>query len=95
MRGKRGRHSWWRPLLRIIPAHAGQTISLAMPRRLMWDHPRACGANPITMFEQTTDAGIIPAHAGQTVGVGAPCEHEADHPRACGANEDRRQLTAL
>lgn len=33
----------WR--LRIIPAHAGQTIATAVAGIPRSDHPRACGAN--------------------------------------------------
>ena len=46
MRGKRCvRWSWIRGR-RIIPAHAGQTMSAPCVSSWFADHPRACGANP-------------------------------------------------
>ena len=45
MRGKRCRiHQPWRHP-RIIPAHAGQTLSKEILNVCGTDHPRACGAN--------------------------------------------------
>ena len=45
MRGKRRRQDAHASLLRIIPAHAGQTSLLMMLMLPPPDHPRACGAN--------------------------------------------------
>ena len=45
MRGKLGIIPRGRVLLRIIPAHAGQTISGVIQVYPSMDHPRACGAN--------------------------------------------------
>ena len=45
MRGKHLGCLARRPSLRIIPAHAGQTIVPQCPRTMCPDHPRACGAN--------------------------------------------------
>ena len=51
---------------RIIPAHAGQTHVRSCPNSRGPDHPRACGANRVTVTGGDTDSRIIPAHAGQT-----------------------------
>ena len=46
MRGKRRLVREQHHRIRIIPAHAGQTSSVAPKRVDCPDHPRACGANP-------------------------------------------------
>ena len=75
----RGKHRVVRtPLrdVRIIPAHAGQTLTIAM--LLIWnaDHPRACGANGRIAFHISFICGSSPRmrgkhipHAGRIVGV--------------------------
>ena len=45
MRGKLGEQTLPPRLVRIIPAHAGQTSWAASVRYAFADHPRACGAN--------------------------------------------------
>ncbi len=45
MRGKHGRVLIIRGVLRIIPAHAGQTTRRTRVVSCGTDHPRACGAN--------------------------------------------------
>ena len=45
MRGKPSPHSSTSVANRIIPAHAGQTVSSSPTRPCCPDHPRACGAN--------------------------------------------------
>ena len=45
MRGKRHPPSPCNPVMRIIPAHAGQTVSNSSRTSARSDHPRACGAN--------------------------------------------------
>ena len=45
MRGKPGDAGADRVHRRIIPAHAGQTLSSSLPPVAHTDHPRACGAN--------------------------------------------------
>ena len=55
MRGKPADAPTSTGLLRIIPAHAGQTSSTRRSRFCSSDHPRACGANvflSIVVFEQ-------------------------------------------
>ena len=45
MRGKPAVAGAARRVVRIIPAHAGQTSGLTYPMPSVADHPRACGAN--------------------------------------------------
>ena len=45
MRGKPWSGLWLPWLLRIIPAHAGQTWGIDADTPMMADHPRTCGAN--------------------------------------------------
>ena len=45
MRGKQGGAIAFRLQRRIIPAHAGQTLSVCLAAVAASDHPRACGAN--------------------------------------------------
>ena len=45
MRGKPRALAWQCHWIRIIPAHAGQTVLLAFFIVVSADHPRACGAN--------------------------------------------------
>ena len=45
MRGKHAVAGAARRVVRIIPAHAGQTSGLTYPMPSVADHPRACGAN--------------------------------------------------
>ena len=46
MRGKPQRTDLHRAGERNIPAYAGKTTSLAIPRRTSSEHPRVCGENP-------------------------------------------------
>ena len=56
-------------VLRIIPAHAGQTVLPALQPLMSADHPRACGANIRCAGRRSGGDRIIPAHAGQTYDV--------------------------
>ena len=65
VRGKlRYRHY---PLLvaRIIPAHAGQTCCRRRPSRSRPDHPRACGANPLSRTLIFSSVGSSPRMRGK------------------------------
>ena len=53
----------------IIPAHAGQTREDAAPRRVVPDHPRACGANGHPMRALPTLAGSSPRMRGKPAHV--------------------------
>ena len=54
MRGKRFRLARLLVQLRIIPAHAGQTMAFWSLLTSTPDHPRACGANLIVLHHQAT-----------------------------------------
>ncbi len=53
---------------RIIPAHAGQTIWKPRPPRIRWDHPRACGANPVPYRLHVVVGGSSPRMRGKRSG---------------------------
>ena len=89
MRGKLRQQLHVPELFRIIPAHAGQTVSI-VPRSFA---SRFAGSSP-RMRGKLLHAGlqlaqhrIIPAHAGQTTRTTSCPARYPDHPRACGANE--------
>ena len=67
MRGKRRRQDAHASLLRIIPAHAGQTSLLMMLMLPPPDHPRACGANICSMLSVSVAAGSSPRMRGKRV----------------------------
>ena len=97
MRGKLRQQLHVPELFRIIPAHAGQTVSI-VPRSFA---SRFAGSSP-RMRGKLLHAGlqlaqhrIIPAHAGQTWVRSAPCSARSDHPRACGANVGRVHVHEL
>ena len=97
MRGKLRQQLHVPELFRIIPAHAGQTVSI-VPRSFA---SRFAGSSP-RMRGKLLHAGlqlaqhrIIPAHAGQTDLPILPPLPNADHPRACGANVGRVHVHEL
>ena len=51
--------------VRIIPAHAGQTIALRYPQTTCPDHPRACGANYDAQADPKGNAGSSPRMRGK------------------------------
>ena len=67
MRGKPRRNVRLIFLARIIPAHAGQTKRFC--RRVMYksDHPRACGANPMSTMSGNLLSGSSPRMRGKPV----------------------------
>ncbi len=69
MRGKRGVIVIVHVAERIIPAHAGQTKSLAALAALAADHPRACGANRKMMCMVGFSFGSSPRMRGKLVWV--------------------------
>ena len=88
MRGKLRQQLHVPELFRIIPAHAGQTVSI-VPRSFA---SRFAGSSP-RMRGKLRDVRkpcafvrIIPAHAGQTIPTILHTYPHSDHPRACGAN---------
>ena len=65
MRGKLGGGEERRAWPRIIPAHAGQTRRLLRPCRRGSDHPRACGANQISVVIPFDVNGSSPRMRGK------------------------------
>ena len=68
MRGKlwQNRDFWLR--LRIIPAHAGQTVSAVAQHNTLPDHPRACGANDHKRATHVCSSGSSPRMRGKRAG---------------------------
>ncbi len=65
MRGKRCAVRWCRASIRIIPAHAGQTVHDAADGGVHADHPRACGANCASPVTWRADCGSSPRMRGK------------------------------
>ena len=65
MRGKRRRPTLFHDSIRIIPAHAGQTIVPRHPRTMCPDHPRACGANLESNASSCCATGSSPRMRGK------------------------------
>ena len=64
MRGSLSASRICRPDRGIIPAHAGLTHGSARRRRLLWDHPRACGAHATNSALRRTFSGSSPRMRG-------------------------------
>ena len=67
MRGKLHLNPTCSMPLRIIPAHAGQTLRLAHARNAAADHPRACGANNASFGMTNFPTGSSPRMRGKPV----------------------------
>ncbi len=65
MRGKRRARAYASLLLRIIPAHAGQTVASHAHSSPLSDHPRACGANSTDSPRQRNRPGSSPRMRGK------------------------------
>ena len=65
MRGKQRRTGMTATRPRIIPAHAGQTISPVSGAHGMTDHPRACGANCGGVLDNIKGFGSSPRMRGK------------------------------
>ena len=65
MRGKRPRLHVVVVDGRIIPAHAGQTGSVAVALGMVPDHPRACGANQTGVWKVSLEDGSSPRMRGK------------------------------
>ena len=65
MRGKRSWHRIFVALRRLIPAHAGKTISLDFLRKNSGAHPRACGENSVGFDSHPPDQGSSPRMRGK------------------------------
>ena len=68
MRGKRYHRRFTARDLRIIPAHAGQTVAAFIDFRVDADHPRACGANMGGSPEGEAQFGSSPRMRGKPSG---------------------------
>ena len=69
MRGKLAEHSSCACDRRIIPAHAGQTRTTRPERHGVTDHPRACGANQISVVIPFDVNGSSPRMRGKLRGL--------------------------
>ena len=65
MRGKLVLMLGRRSVIRIIPAHAGQTVRARQIVGHVTDHPRACGANPETIRGRRRPGGSSPRMRGK------------------------------
>ena len=65
MRGKQGGAIAFRLQRRIIPAHAGQTLSVCLAAVAASDHPRACGANHQRTVRGLRQRGSSPRMRGK------------------------------
>ena len=77
MRGKLLLCDIRKPRARIIPAHAGQTMTFRPIRRATPDHPRACGANTAPSNMPPTPTGSSPRMRGKHGTI----KHAADPDR--------------
>ena len=73
----------------IIPAYAGNTISVTFSRIDVRDHPRVCGEHLTTGISIPIFMGIIPAYAGNTLRPSGQQTDRRDHPRVCGEHTKR------
>ena len=85
-RGKLGVAHPSKPRKRLIPAHAGKTISHSMPRSLRWAHPRSRGENAGHDAAAAHGGRLIPAHAGKTPVSMRRGSTGRAHPRSRGEN---------
>ena len=69
MRGKHVLRGDGRLAVRIIPAHAGQTLVPIVWDALLPDHPRACGANQVYYFDYPWDVGSSPRMRGKRLDI--------------------------
>ncbi len=67
MRGKRQHRQVRADHERIIPAHAGQTARSLVSSGVLPDHPRACGANSVTLALSWPRPGSSPRMRGKRV----------------------------
>ena len=70
--------------LRITPACAGNSWSVAGRPRCRWDHPRVCGEQRRKMEYIPPGLGITPACAGNSRLLPGWSISVQDHPRVCG-----------
>ena len=95
MRGKLLRRPRLACPARIIPAHAGQTMTFRPIRRATPDHPRACGANDYSLVRTPETPGSSPRMRGKhqhRTANGAPHRiipaHAGQTARPCTSSAD-------
>ena len=69
---------------RIIPAHAGNSMSRRWIMSAKTDHPRACGELGGKRLPIRSGLGSSPRMRGTPNRTNSPPSSLADHPRACG-----------
>ena len=67
MRGTPRRHASHRGGVGIIPAYAGNTITLSAMHEAYWDHPRVCGEHATGASTQVNCTGSSPRMRGTPV----------------------------
>ena len=65
MRGKRIGGNFFDDKQRITPADAGKTCSERNIILIVWDHPRGCGENFLTIYNQSSRTGSPPRMRGK------------------------------
>ncbi len=92
MRGKprpaRRSHRW----RRIIPAHAGQTVSSGTASSGNTDHPRACGANDLEAKATEDQVGSSPRMRGKPRSIPPPRRRRRIIPAHAGQTIWRQEL---
>ena len=84
MRGKPKGANLRHDYLRIIPAHAGQTITHQCGGLASTDHPRACGANVASPPSVLNDTGSSPRMRGKLEQLVCTLQHERIIPAHAG-----------
>ena len=90
MRGKPGGGGDVAEVVRIIPAHAGQTVRKSANRSAAADHPRACGANRLRSPPGVVAGGSSPRMRGKLVPNRDAFPARRIIPAHAGQTEDRR-----
>ncbi len=75
--------------MRIIPAHAGHTKATSSPSASSPDHPRACGANHVSMDDTMPPAGSSPRMRGKQKYLAALQDSERIIPAHAGQTGER------
>ena len=89
LRGTRAELRHEAPVLRFIPAPAGNTVSGDTCTGSPAVHPRACGEHQVDPPAQAPRHRFIPAPAGNTATTGVGWRRVTVHPRACGEHRIR------
>ena len=85
-RGKHGRRSGADAAARLIPAHAGKTVSRREQSTYAEAHPRSRGENLGGAAAVGFARWLIPAHAGKTARAVSAARTVGAHPRSRGEN---------